>query len=201
MAENATTLPTVPSGWVLLSASNVSGSPQQIASTVSGWGTLTSWLAAHVYGSNEPTTYNFTHYNNNGTELGALLVAYRGANQNLNNYTAYGFTQNALSPSFSFGAISPPGQSTLVAVTKADGGCDSPETTEFNETLAAPSGTPTLTAETSLTSLPSGWLAADAGVPTAGLPSYGPYSFSISPSGTCTRTTASWLAWGVAIPE
>ncbi len=54
MGEATSGPPTLPSGWALLSASNLSGSPQQISATVSG-GTLTSWLAAHVYGNSEPT--------------------------------------------------------------------------------------------------------------------------------------------------
>jgi hypothetical protein len=201
MGQSATTLPTLPSGWTLLSASNLSGSPQQISATVSG-GTLTSWLAAHVYGNNEPSSYKFVHYNSNGTELGAMLVAYRGGNQNLSNYTGYGFVQNGRNSSFTIGAISPPGETELVDLIQADGGCDTPESYEFDtETLTAPSGSPTLAPETPLNPLEAFWLAADARVPAAGQ-SYGPYTLTESPANGCqNKKGAIWLASGVAIPE
>ncbi len=200
MGEATSGLPKIPSGWTLLSASNLSGSPQQISATVSG-GTLTSWLAAHVYGTSEPSSYKFSHYNNNGTELAAMMVAYRGGNQNLSNYTGYGFVQDGRNSSFTIGAISPPGGTELVDLVQADGGCDTPENYEQDsETLTAPSGSPTLAPETTLNSLWFGWLPADARVPAAGQ-SYGPYTLTVSPLFGCDKTTAIWLAWGVAIPE
>jgi len=200
MGEASTTLPSLPSGWTPLSASNLTGSPQQISATVSG-GTLSSWLAAHVYGNNEPISYKFVHNNNNGTELSAMIVAYRGGNENLSNYTGYGFVQNGLNSSFTIGAISPLGETELVDLIDADGGCDTPEKYEaVSESLTAPSGSPTLAPETPLTQLWYGWLAADAGVPTAGQ-SYGTYTLTESPANGCQNTKgAIWLAWGVAIP-
>jgi len=205
MGQSSTSLPSLPSGWTLLSASNLSGSPEQISATVSG-GTLTSWLAAHVYGNSEPTSYKFGHYNSNGTELGAILVAYRGGNENLSNYTGYGFVQDGRNSSFTIGAISPPGGTELVDLIEADGGCDTPEKYEaVSEELTAPSGSPTLAPETyspgSSSDYLAGWAAADARVPAAGQ-SYGPYTLTESPANGCQNTKgAIWLAWGVAIPE
>ncbi len=131
-----------------------------------------------------------------------MLVAYRGGNQNLSNYTGYGFVQDGRNSSFTIGAISPPGGTELVDLIEADGGCDTPESYEFDsETLTAPSGSPTLAPETPLNPLVAFWLAADARVPAAGQ-SYGPYTLTESPANGCKNTKgAIWLAWGVAIPE
>jgi hypothetical protein len=126
LAENTPFLLPVPSGWTLLAASNLTGSPRQIRSYAGYFDT--SWLAAHIYGTSEPSAYSFTHGNNDGTEFAALMVAYRGARSNLNNYTAYGFTLDTTSPISNFTAgtkpISPPAETELVTLIGADGGCD-----------------------------------------------------------------------------
>lgn len=95
--------------------------------------------------------------------------------------------------------ISAPGETKLAAMVFADGGCEFPESTEANEAFTAPTGTPALTVETSLTPA-AGWLVADAAVPAAGQ-SYGPYTLKEGPTGSCTNIGAIWLGWEVAIPE
>ncbi len=197
LGEKTTVLPTVPSGWTLLAASNVNSSPKYIQS-YSGWWD-TTWLAAHIYGTGEPNSYSFTHSSAGGELLG-LMVAYRGARTNLSNYTAYGFGNNTTSPisNFSIAAISPPGETELVTFFGADSLCENPEAAEPNDVLTITGGTPALAPETTSTSPPSLFVAADAGVPTAGQ-LYGPYSFNEAAG--CGYPGANWFAWEVAIPE
>jgi hypothetical protein len=173
-----------------------------IASGGCGGTCTTAWLAAHIYTSSDSGSYTFSHFVNAvGPEMEALLAAYRGAGQILGNYTAYGFTQNGFKSSFSTTAVTPPAESTLSAFISVGGGCDSPESSEAkSEKVGAPTGTPALTPETSLTDFVSSWVEADAGVPITGQ-SYGPYTLTVSPEGGCSDTTANWLAWEVAIPE
>lgn len=93
--EPAAHPPALPdSSWTLLSASNISGAPNQI-SAADSFSTLTVWLAAHIFGSvaNDSGSYTFKHFLNSSVELGTFLMAYRGAGQDLSKYTAYGFVR------------------------------------------------------------------------------------------------------------
>jgi hypothetical protein len=204
VGEPASNGPGLPdSSWTRLSASNISGDPNIIASEGCGGECVAAFLVAHIYTSSDSGSYTFTHYLNSSTEMGALLVAYRGASQTLANYTAYGFTsQNGFASSFSTGAVTPPAGSTLAALVSVDGGCDSPESKEATSlATSAPTGTPALTPETSLSDSISTFIEADAGVPSNSSQSYGPYKLTESPAGGCTSTGALWEAWEVAIPE
>lgn len=203
LAEPAAHPPVLPdSSWMLLPASNISGNPTMIASGGCSGTCGTAWLAAHIFTSSDSGSYKFSHFVNAvGPEMEALLAAYRGAGQNLGSYTAYGFTQNGFKSSFSTTAVTPPAESTMAAFVSVGGGCDSPESSEAkSEKVGAPTGTPMLTPETSLTDFVSSWVEADAGVPITGQ-SYGPYTLTVSPEGSCQDTTANWLAWEAAIPE
>jgi len=201
LGEPASHPPTLPdSSWTLLSASNISGAPQQISASNTS-GTDTSWLAAHIFGSvpNDSGSYTFKHFLNSSVELGSFLMVYRGAGQNLSNYTAYGFERNGFHSNFTTGSITPPGEAQLVAMIYAEIGCEDPGN-EPVDTFASPSGSPALSAETPLVppngSLP--WLGADAGVPSTGQ-SFGPYTFSVTTP--CPDTANIWLGWEVAVPE
>jgi len=202
LGEPAKALPVLPdSSWILLSASNINGSPQEIASNCGSGCQISSWLAAHIYTSNDSGSYTFEHYLNGNAEMSAILVAYRGAGQTLSNYTGYGFTQNGLLSSFSTTAISPSADGELATLVLADGGCESPEGSEAtSHVVTAPTGMPTLAPETSLTDLPGFWIDADAGIPASGN-SYGPYTITESPAGSCKDVGAYWLAWQAVIPE
>ena len=167
LGEPAAHPPILPdSSWTLLTASNISGTPNQISAADSVQ-TVTVWMAAHIFGSvqNDSGSYTFEHYLNSAVELGTFLMVYRGAGQNLSNYTAYGFVRNGDHSNFTNGSVTPPAESQLVGMTVANIGCDEPF--EPSDTFAAPSGSPALSPESPLT-LPSGtlpWLGADAGVP------------------------------------
>jgi hypothetical protein len=188
------------SSWTLLTASNISGTPNQISAADSVQ-TVTVWVAAHIFGSvqNDSGSYTFQHYLNSAVELGTFLMVYRGAGQNLSNYTGYGFVRNGDHSSFTTGSVTPPGESQLVGMTVANIGCDEPY--EPSDTFAAPSGSPALSPESPLT-LPSGdlpWLGADVGVPSSGQ-SYGPYTYSATVGNGCPNAGV-WLDWEVAVPE
>ncbi len=201
--EPASGGPTLPdSSWTLLSASNISGSPTQIAASNSSY-TITSWLAAHIFGSvpNDSGSYKFKHHDNGYGELGAFMVVYRGAGQSLSSYTGYGFEQNGFKDDLTTASITPPGDSQLVAMIFDAASCELPESTEPNgTTFSAPSGGPTLSPETALIPAPISVFAADASVPLSSQ-SYGPYTFTATVKGSCPNKTGSWLGWGVAIPE
>ena len=204
LGEPATHPGTLPdsTSWTLLTASNISGTPSQISAKNSS-GTITAFLAAHIFGSvqNDSGSYTFKHVINSPTELFAFLMTYRGAGQSLGKYTAYGFSQNGFSNSFMTSAsVTPPAESQLITMTAANIGCD--ESTEPSDTFAAPSGSPTLAAETPLT-LASGtfpWLGSDVGAPITGQ-AFGPYTYGITSSGRGCSTTGIWLSWEVAVPE
>jgi len=211
-------LPTLPAGWSFLSASNLSGSPQQITSQVGCGLATTSWLAGYVYGSLPGDTgqYKFTNYDKGGlntclnllysSEFWGSMVAYRGASPNLGSYTAWGFTQNFDSNSFSTSSVVPAGETEFLALFYGTFGLDSPEGSEGGGvSFSAPAGNPALTPETPLTpgtAIP--FLAADAPVP-AGGQSYGPYSLRSSLNGNnsyChSGTGCAWIGWGVSILE
>ncbi len=209
MAQTSTTLPTLPSGWTLLPASNITNSPQQITSEDNCEVADSSWLAMHVYGTNEPSSYKFTHYDKGGydsclgayyvSEFGAFMAVYRGGGQNTGNCTAYGFTQNSDSSSFSTIAITPPAENELATVFAADFGTET-EKYEPGLTFDPPTGSPTLDVETALTPSTFPFLDADVGVPEGSTQQYGPYSISATPCSTC-GTKGLWLGWQVAIPE
>ena len=204
IGETASGGPILPdSSWTLLSASNISGSPTNIAASDS-YAVNTSCLAAHIFGSvpNDSGSYKFKHWDNAAAELAVITVAYRGAGQTLSSYTGYGFTQNGDSASFYTSGVAPPADSQFVAIAFADEGCDSPEKTEPNGvTFGVPSGLPALTPETPLVPAHNPWLAADAGVPLSGQ-YYGPYTFTATIKGSsCPNNAGSWLVWGVAVPE
>jgi hypothetical protein len=203
LGEPAAHPPTLPdsTSWTLLTASNISGTPNQISASNSSQA-VTVWLAAHIFGSvpNDSGSYTFKHFLNSPVELGTLLMTYRGAGQNLGNYTAYGFSQNGFHSSFTTSAsVTPPAESQLVTMTVANIGCDDPN--EPSDTFAAPSGSPALSAETPLTpasgTLP--WLGSDVSAPITGQP-FGPYTYSVTAGGGCS-TTGTWLSWEIAVPE
>jgi len=76
LGQPATKNPGLPdSSWTLLSASNITGSPQAISATNGGF-TWTSWIAAHIYGSttSDTGTYSFTHHLNLGAEFVGLML-------------------------------------------------------------------------------------------------------------------------------
>jgi hypothetical protein len=193
MGQGSNHLPTVPAGWTLLAASNLSGSPQQLSSSNPCGNVRSSWLAAHVYGTSEPSSYKFTHHDAGdynscqnytfNAELAAFMTVYRGAGQNTGDYTAYGFTQNGNSASFSTTATTPPTLTQLATIFIATNGTDQ-ESIEPDVIISSPTGSPSLTPETSLTPAPVPFLDADVGVPPGPSEQYGPYSISDSSTGT-----------------
>jgi hypothetical protein len=198
LGEPASNPPKLPdSSWILLPASNITGSPQSIASSCCGGFTMTSWLAAHIYTSSDTLPYTFKHFLNLAVELEGSVVDYRGGSTNLSSYTSYGFTQNGLSSSFSTGAVTPPGDTELSTLILGLGeGCPEAEGSEGSPAdYGAPQGTPTLSTEAT----DAFWLAADAPVPMAGQ-TYGGYTFTETPNGVCT-SIGPWLGWEIAIPE
>jgi hypothetical protein len=196
-ASNAPALPD--SGWSLLTASNISGSPKKITATCCSGAVFTSWLAAHTYTSGDSGSYTFKHYISvTGEEFGAFLVDYRAASTNPSSLVSDGFSQDGLHSTFKIGPVTPPGGTELVAMVFGNAGCETPESAEENSAAyAAPEGTPTLSPEAA-----GLWLAADAGVPGPPAQSYGSYTFEAGPAPGCTRTSVGpWTAWYVAIPE
>ena len=208
LGEPAAQLPSLPdSSWTLLSASNITGAPQQLsASDSNGVGgtsvTTTTWVAAHIFESGDSGSYDFTHFVNAvGPEFGAFTVVYRGASTSLSSLQGYGFKRGGNNNNFTTGTIIPPGESQLVSMVFADIFCEGENNESKDTTFLAPSGVPALTPETALTTGPP-WLDADVGVPLSGK-SYGGYTFKATKASgsTCPITTGAWIGWQVAIPE
>lgn len=192
------------SSWTLLSASNISGTPQQLSASDSNSGgtTITTWVAAHIFGFGDSGSYDFTHFVNAvGPEFGAFTVVYRGANVNLSGLQGYGFKRGGNNNSFTTGAVIPPAESQLVSMAFGDIGCEGENKEPNGTTFLVPTGVPALTPETTLTPAPFPWLLSDVGVPLSDQ-SYGGYTFKAKIVGSsCSITTGAWIGWEVAIPE
>lgn len=117
--------PSMPSGWTLLPPWNLSLSQGIIAQDGCGFAT-TSWLLAHVFGSQpgDSGSYAFSAFDygiktckgSYNAEMDAFLVAYRGAGQDPSKYTAYGCPGTIDSSYFSIGPVQPPTNTQLLNI-------------------------------------------------------------------------------------
>jgi hypothetical protein len=176
-------------------------------------------VLAHVYSTGDPQSYQFTVQNpgqpicgppgsfGSGASAGILYLAmlYRGADQNLSQFAAYGFPGSDNSNQFSTSTISPP-TGKLVGVFSLSGVFfgNGPGTGGNFTSFAAPQGTPILLPETPLNGVTSdgGIFGADAPVTTTGQ-LFGGYSTSTNIN--CADSTGlnycNWLGWEVLLPS
>ncbi len=166
---------TVPTGWTKMTY--VGGSYNLYANNGLG-NTVSYYVALYVYGSqpNDTGQYEFQILPQvNLAETSGFLVAYRGAGTNIpGNYLLYGHagTTNSLTvqtPTPSPGNNdSPPDETTLLNVFSTACVVGSPEDPDNDiNTFGPPSGSPSATVETPLTSV-DGFYAADVPVTTSG---------------------------------
>ncbi len=209
-AETSGDTPTVPTGWTLLPLANQGGamSVTSLAGACNFY--EQSWLAAHTYSTSDSTPYTFTasvtpvpggstcpQYACIRGEAGGILVAYRGADQNPADYTAYAYPNSAATASAT-AAVNVAGPDELVNIFT---GLAEKETNEATicETFSAPSGSPALTIETPLNPVcgEPPFLDADIWTDTPG-GTFGPYS--VTPGSVSYFGASSLPAYQVVLP-
>ncbi len=155
---------------------------------------------SHIYGPGDNGTYSFRSWGNTTiAEFAGMLVGYRGADQNLSDYTAWGYGIYGDTSLYQIGPVAPYRPATLLNIfigpqSEAD------EEESIGVTFSAPGGpsSPQPTVETPLSQLIP-FLAADVGVPTANQ-SVGPYYDSEVDNGTGYFAIGVWAGFQIAIP-
>ncbi len=187
-AETSGDTPTVPTGWTILPLANQGGATSITSMAGACNFYEESWLAVHTYLTNDATSYTFTasvtpvpggstcpQYACIRGEAGGILAAYRGADQNPADYTAYAYPNSAATASAT-AAVDMGGPDELINIFT---GLAEKETNEGTicETFSAPSGSPALTVETPLNPVcgEPPFLDADIWTDTPG-GTFGPYS-------------------------
>ena len=202
--------PSLPTGWNILPISNIgNGTTTQMQSNDRCGDLISSWFVAHVLQVGE-TSFDFKHFDNGENtctgfvqgELGAYMVAYRGANPDLTKLTLYGYPTTADSDIFTIPAVSPPAKTTLVSIFSGPGS-ETPSRGANDEnyvTINAPTGNPTLTVEDPQNLIFSlGFLGADIEVRQSST-AYGAYTVGQT-SPTCSGNGCVWFGWQVAVPS
>lgn len=209
-AETSGDTPTVPAGWTLLPLTNEGGamSITSLAGVCNFY--EESWLAAHTYSTSDSTPYKFTasvtpvpggstcpQYACIRGEAGGILAAYRSADQNPADYTAYAYPNSAATASAT-DAVNVGGPDELINIFT---GLAEKETNEGTicETFSAPSGSPPLTVETPLNPVCTEppYLDADIWTDAPG-GTFGPYS--VTPGSVSYFGASSLPAYQVVLP-
>jgi hypothetical protein len=150
-------------GWNVLSFANIQGNPTSVTETLEACTNVYVdeyfSMFVHVYNSSDPASYSFTVPRWSTTECGgrwgeptAFLLSYRGADQNSADYVLNGYIDNTNGTTITAPATTVPGTITLVDIFQGLN-TESNEDSGIKATLSAPSGSPTLTAESPLKSL------------------------------------------------
>ncbi|HLW69150.1 MAG TPA: hypothetical protein VKS22_00865 [Candidatus Binataceae bacterium] len=170
----------LPPGWTLLPLANLSNQGYLISKGAGFY--LTSFIAAYVYGSQPNDSGQYTlsiTRHNKYAEVAGILADYRGADTNFASYSALGYAGTKEGDTTSTLSVTPSAADQTLMTLFSDACADSDnENTESIWSFTAPSGVPSETAETLLSSSsPAGgvpFLISDTPVTTSG--TYGPYS-------------------------